>query len=146
MPGGSNGGMRRPAMRSTIPARRTPRSGRPSRASSAKSCDWAVATKMRRRQAAPAGADPSSQVETPRLAKSPYVTSRRISWIEYPALASGRRVERDDAPERRADVHRAVDDERRRLERRSASSSRTAAPSRRCDRSTPARAGRRSRA
>jgi hypothetical protein len=33
---------------------------------------------MRRRPAAPAGADSSSQVDTPRLAKSPYVTPRSI--------------------------------------------------------------------
>src|SRR2546422_10351400 len=40
-----------------------PAQERPSRASSANSCDCAVATKMRRRQTAPAGADSSSQVE-----------------------------------------------------------------------------------
>src|SRR3989449_8409435 len=55
-----------------------PAQERPSRASSANSCDCAVATKMRRRQTAPAGADSSSQVDTPRLAKSPYPTSRLI--------------------------------------------------------------------
>src|SRR2546426_7059594 len=52
--------------------------GRPSRASSANSCDCAVATNIRRRQAAPVEADSSSQVETPRLAKSPYLTVRSI--------------------------------------------------------------------
>src|SRR5205807_3809154 len=75
---GSNGAIRSPAVRSTVPSRPNPAQGRPSRASSAISCDCAVATKIRRRHAAPAGADSSSQVETPRLAKSPYDTSRLI--------------------------------------------------------------------
>ncbi len=47
------------------------RQGRPCAASIAISCDWAVATKIRRRHAASAGAFSSSQVATPRLAKSP---------------------------------------------------------------------------
>jgi hypothetical protein len=42
------------------------------------SCDCAVAAKIRRRQVASAGASGSSQVDTPRLAKSPYSTSRAI--------------------------------------------------------------------
>src|SRR3989449_5247825 len=75
---GSKGGIRRPAFRSTMPLRPNPVQGRPSRASSASSCDCAVATNMRRRQTAPAGADSSSHVDTPRLAKSPYPTSRLI--------------------------------------------------------------------
>ncbi len=75
---GSNGAIRSPAFRSTTPARPNPAQGRPSRASSAMSCDCAVATKMRRRHTAAAGAVSSSQVETPRLAKSPYITSRLI--------------------------------------------------------------------
>src|SRR5216110_3625762 len=75
---GAKGGIRRPAFRSTIPLRPNPAQDRPSRASSANSCDCAVATKMRRRQTAPAGADSSSHVDTPRLAKSPYITSRLI--------------------------------------------------------------------
>jgi len=45
--------------------------GEPSRASIANNCDWAVATKMRRRHAASAGRAASIHVETPRLAKSP---------------------------------------------------------------------------
>src|SRR5438094_6990119 len=75
---GSKGAIRRPAFRSTIPLRPNPAQDRPSRASSANSCDCAVATNMRRRQTAPAGADSSSHVDTPRLAKSPYDTSRLI--------------------------------------------------------------------
>src|SRR5437667_2571636 len=75
---GSKGEIRRPAFRSTMPLRPNPVQGRPSRASSANSCDCAVATNMRRRQTAPAGADSSSHVDTPRLAKSPYDTSRLI--------------------------------------------------------------------
>src|SRR2546430_4025113 len=73
---GSKGGIRRPAFKSTMPLRPNPAQDRPSRASSANSCDCAVATNMRRRQTA--GADSSSQVDTPRLAKSPYDTSRLI--------------------------------------------------------------------
>ena len=38
--------------------------------------------------------------------------------IERPSLLPGHRVQRDDAPDRRAQVQRAVDVERRRLERR----------------------------
>jgi hypothetical protein len=70
--------MRSPCVRSTIPSRPKPAHGLPSRASSATSCDWAVAAKMRRRQTASAGASASSQLDTPRLAKSPYSTSRAI--------------------------------------------------------------------
>ena len=57
---------------------------------------------------------------------SRYAAAREIAvadvtrnlWIEHPVLASGRRVEGDDAPERRAQVHGAVDHERCRFERR----------------------------
>src|SRR4029077_16044169 len=68
---GSNGGMRRPALRSTKPSRPNPAQRFPLRASSAKSCDCAVAAKIRRWHAASAGDDSSSHVATPRLAKSP---------------------------------------------------------------------------
>ena len=54
-----------------MPFRPNAAQGRPSRESSANSCDCAVATNIRRRQTAPAGAESSSQVDTPRLAKSP---------------------------------------------------------------------------
>jgi hypothetical protein len=68
---GSKGGIRRPALRSTKPSRPNPAQMFPLRASRAKSCDCAVVTKMRRWHAASAGDDSSSQVATPRLAKSP---------------------------------------------------------------------------
>jgi hypothetical protein len=55
----------------TKPSRPNPAQARPVRASIAKSCDCAVATKIRRRHGASSGAASSSQVETPRLAKSP---------------------------------------------------------------------------
>src|SRR3989454_12839158 len=75
---GSKGGIRRPAFRSTMPLRPNPVQGRPSRASSANSCDCAVATNMRRRQTAPAGADSSSPLDTPPPAEAPDPTSRLV--------------------------------------------------------------------
>ena len=67
---GSNGGMRRPALRSTDAVYAEVTARLPSRASRAMSCDCAVAAKIRRRHAASAGAASSSHVDTPRLAKS----------------------------------------------------------------------------
>ena len=122
----SNGGMRRPALRSTIPATPNPEHSAPSRASTAMSWDCAVATKIRRRHAAPAAAASSSHVDTPRGEISIGHVTRDL-WIEYPAFPPSGRIERDDASERRADIHRVVYDQRRRLERGSASSSQTPA-------------------
>ena len=70
--------MRRPVLRSTIPF--TPKSehGCPFLASRAMSCDCAVAAKIRRRHGVSIGAASSSQVDTPRFAKSLYGMLRAI--------------------------------------------------------------------
>ena len=67
----SKGGIRSPSARFTDPPRPNVVHGLPSRASTAKSWDCAVPTKIRRRHGASVPADSSSHIETPRLAKSP---------------------------------------------------------------------------
>src|SRR5687767_7571189 len=76
--GGSMGFTRRADRSSTTPFCPNAAHGFPSRASSAIRRPSMMGTMIRRRHAAVAGADASSQVATPRLVKSPYSIVRSI--------------------------------------------------------------------